>query len=470
LSGGLSAVGSQAAITSAIAAWHADDSKAKAAIGLSVADSQQVHILTCATAAVMWSQLCSVYDVSDPASNAIRRSKFLGMKQNKEESVATWCGRVETEYSFCKVLGCALAADDNVTVLLEGSDSSFDNTRQALYTTSAITGNTLTFAQVRTAFLAAESSKENADGVQQATAFMSQHGGRHGGKGGNGGNKDNKGRKERLKELKARTSCNKCGKKGHWGGDPECEQNGGDSSEEDKKPSHSKPKSDAHRASGEDEAHAHGAHHGEHIFYGDVMFTAFESWSPTPSTPFTPITPAVPGPLEAARAESQKAKISWAPILLDSGASQHMFIDPAAFESIGPLKPLIVKTAQQGASMKFEQGGTVRFSSKVGNELVNVTLSNAYYVPNSSANLVSVGQLQEAGGTIQFNAAKDMLVLKDGRVCIQAVCKDRVWRIGSVVFKQGASASVNASAMLGRAIPARGTSSTVVSATLASTA
>jgi transposase InsO family protein len=79
--------------------------------------------------------------------------------------------------------------------------------------------------------------------------------------------------------------------------------------------------------------------------------------------------------------------------ILDSGASNHMSGSRAAFAHLDTGIHGSVRFGD-GSTAQIEGSGTVLFTCKNGE---HQTLSNVYYLPRLTANIVSVGQLDETG-------------------------------------------------------------------------
>ena len=81
--------------------------------------------------------------------------------------------------------------------------------------------------------------------------------------------------------------------------------------------------------------------------------------------------------------------------ILDSGASNHMSPNLSSFGSFCPTSSLPVMTAD-GTPMPSTGVGTI--------DSPNLSLSNVYHIPKLTMNLVSVGQLCDAGYSVSFSS------------------------------------------------------------------
>lgn len=61
--------------------------------------------------------------------------------------------------------------------------------------------------------------------------------------------------------------------------------------------------------------------------------------------------------------------------------------------------------------LKTQGAGTIYFYVSIGNEHIQIELSNVYYLPKLDANLISLGVLEEKG--CEFCTVKGLLQIKD---------------------------------------------------------
>ncbi|KNZ46501.1 hypothetical protein VP01_720g8 [Puccinia sorghi] len=104
-------------------------------------------------------------------------------------------------------------------------------------------------------------------------------------------------------------------------------------------------------------------------------------------------------------------------IILDSGASTHIFNDKKFFDSIERGNFDVIKTGKKDATLPIKGKGSVRLSW--GGK--TITLNNCLFVPDIVINLISAGQLTEKGCTLtakksKFSVSKDGCVAFEGKV------------------------------------------------------
>jgi hypothetical protein len=92
---------------------------------------------------------------------------------------------------------------------------------------------------------------------------------------------------------------------------------------------------------------------------------------------------------------SSLSRISSSTWILDSGAAQHMSSDRESFLSLNPTSSITFKIGD----------GTLTSSTEVVSiSTSNFSLSNVYYSPNLTWNLVSVCQLCDSGYSVMFSS------------------------------------------------------------------
>ena len=87
---------------------------------------------------------------------------------------------------------------------------------------------------------------------------------------------------------------------------------------------------------------------------------------------------------------------------LDSGASNHMTSVEHSFLDSHPYLGKEKITTANGDQLLISGVGTITLSSVTGQ---SITLSNVYFVPKLSANLLSVGQLIDEGYLVNFSSS-----------------------------------------------------------------
>lgn len=254
--------------------------------------------------------------------------------------------------------------------------------------------------------------------------------GRRGGRSGNRGSVNGDGG-DGYKPPPGRNEdkCHNCGKIGHWAKD--CR---------------SKPKREqAYVAQNDDDEPC------LLLIRSDGSSSGTPAAAPCPGVQMMP--PAPPAPSKhvvlveekvfAVLSDGESSPKKW---IFDTGASNHMTGSKAAFSDLDTGVVGSVKFGD-GSVVRIEGCGTVLFACKNGEHR---TLANVYYIPRLTANIISCGQLDEAGfqilvqGGVMYVRDEHMRLLANidrspGRlyvrdiniarpVCLSAVAGEDAWR------------------------------------------
>lgn len=172
--------------------------------------------------------------------------------------------------------------------------------------------------------------------------------------------------------------CPRCGKKGHWASDCHIKKK-------------EEPAQQAHVAQEEEQTLM--------LAIGSVQEKTF---SPSPQPPHTTKPPSPPPPVQhelhllekkvhpELDDEADRDPSRW---ILDTGASNHMSGSRAAFANIDTGITGSVRFGD-GSVASIEGVGTVLFHCKNGEHRA---LANVYFLPRLTANIISIGQLDEGG-------------------------------------------------------------------------
>ncbi|KNZ61582.1 hypothetical protein VP01_1383g15 [Puccinia sorghi] len=104
-------------------------------------------------------------------------------------------------------------------------------------------------------------------------------------------------------------------------------------------------------------------------------------------------------------------------LILDSGASAHIFNDEKFFQTLETGNFDVIKTGKVGATLPIKGRGTVSLTWKG----ISITLDNCLYVPDIVINLVSAGELDSKGCSLTaknsvFTVSKDDRIVFTGKV------------------------------------------------------
>jgi hypothetical protein len=122
---------------------------------------------------------------------------------------------------------------------------------------------------------------------------------------------------------------------------------------------------------------------------------------------------------------------------IDSGATQHMSGDRAAFIEYDTIPAKAVYMGDNNKQEAIGQGN-VKMVLQVSGSPVKAKFTNVLYVPNLKSNLVSVSRLIKDGFNVQFNS-NGCDVTKNGAVVAQGVSENRLYRLcGRIVYYEKA--------------------------------
>jgi len=111
---------------------------------------------------------------------------------------------------------------------------------------------------------------------------------------------------------------------------------------------------------------------------------------------------------------------------IDSGASTHMSRNKKIFEQIKPYKSSKIVTADN-AKLKVEGIGDVKIKIKDKDGIQTITAKNVLYVPEITANLLSVSQMTKKNLTINFNKKGCTIYDEDMLPLATAKLRDEVY-------------------------------------------
>jgi len=114
-------------------------------------------------------------------------------------------------------------------------------------------------------------------------------------------------------------------------------------------------------------------------------------------------------------------KPSEVPTLIDSGASDHCFVDKASFINLELLhRPITRLAAGKESTFKVIGKGKAKIHTMINNTRESITFENALYTPELRSNLISVSKLGEKGTSVTFDNNGALVKLVDGNTVIKA--------------------------------------------------
>ncbi|KNZ59388.1 hypothetical protein VP01_1742g3 [Puccinia sorghi] len=113
-------------------------------------------------------------------------------------------------------------------------------------------------------------------------------------------------------------------------------------------------------------------------------------------------------------------------IVLDSGATAHIFNDKRFFEKLEYGNFDVIKTGKQNATMAIKGRGTVRLTWGKN----TISLENCLFVPDIVINLISAGELDSKGCALRSEKSS-FIVTKDGRTVLKGSIKDGLYSVNN---------------------------------------
>ncbi|KNZ51984.1 hypothetical protein VP01_3740g2 [Puccinia sorghi] len=125
-------------------------------------------------------------------------------------------------------------------------------------------------------------------------------------------------------------------------------------------------------------------------------------------------------------------------IILDSGATAHIFNDIKFFDTIQLERSDVIKTGKQGATLPIEGRGSVKLVWGPN----SIRLENCLYVPSIVINLVSAGELNAKGCSIR-SEGQTFLVKKGGRKVFDGTIINNLYSITNPEMRRRTTLSAN---------------------------
>jgi len=108
--------------------------------------------------------------------------------------------------------------------------------------------------------------------------------------------------------------------------------------------------------------------------------------------------------------------------LIDSGASDHCFVDKSMFSSYTPLiNPSEGLSAGEGSVFSIIGKGDVKFQTYINGRVRNIILEDVLHTPELRSNLISVSKLEMKGTAVIFKDGKAIVELADSSRVLSAV-------------------------------------------------
>ena len=149
---------------------------------------------------------------------------------------------------------------------------------------------------------------------------------------------------------------------------------------------------------------------------------------------------AVVNEVRALCASSQSAGGNKGVWIIDTGPTHHLCLDKNVFENLEETSGHV--TLADGSKMEIKGIGTVLLKTEAKHSTYDLRLSEVYYVPGLSENLISLGLIEKKGFKIVFCKGKVQFIdRKDGAVLLTSFKEGNLWTVYSRGYGQKSEAT-----------------------------
>jgi hypothetical protein len=354
-----------------------DSDRALALIGMHVADHHLPLVSRCNTAKELWDSLSSTYRARNQARVIQLRRELQELRLLPGEPLTKYFARAAALRDDLKSAGHEQSESEQISAILTGLPDMYD----VIVTVITASEVELTLESILSKLLPVEHRLGRTDGPGEVSAHSALHR-KPKGQGGpsknpparesharRSGHRDShRPAQDKSRRSRKNDTCNYCGKVGHWA--DECHQRARDdeSGHMGKHRSHN-PRTDPRNYTGPRKEIALSA-------IAEVTETVFSATS------------------------ESSTESNW---LIDSGASRHLTRDKTQFLDLRDPDHEIRVVFGNGKAARVEGIGRVKIECVSDGNIANLTLSEALYVPEASANLFSVRSAAQHGADIAFS-------------------------------------------------------------------
>jgi hypothetical protein len=379
--------------------WQKESRKAAGTLGLYLEPGQRMHVNSCRTGREMWIKLCKLYDCRDEATQMALESELASMVMKPSESISSWICRVETLGARCKAAGMYIEEKRLVRIILHGLTPAFETKAKLLMHDASNGRLTMTVSTVSTQLLADEKSEAYRTKHIAMYARPNNPGPRSGTKDKQSDKDKKKKRTCKCRDPNCNAKCPGCNKWGHheddcWTKHPELKPNGNGKGGGDDKKSEANKSDDKVPAKNESVR---------------KQVALMARTGPTP-------------------------EVSISDWVLDSGCTDHIIRERSAFEDLAPHRVKVETANEAGRSSCFftEARGTACIRTIVDNQCIVLRLHNAYYAPDATESLISLGYLVDKG--VEFVMKKNRTVgMLNGEPIIEATMRQKLFYIRAIL-------------------------------------
>jgi len=382
--------------------WDDSDDKAIGTLILSMIPTVQTKFIGHNTAEDLWAAIKEAYGKESVQSKLFLRTKLNKLRPVPGQSIQTYLDQIRETNQKLHALGAPVSDEDLVMTVLVGLPESYD----ALVQTIDARDKLPTWTDFEALVLRHEQlAKERSGGVTTTTALWTNPKGKSSGpKAGRTGNQ---------------TECYYCRKKGHFKRD--CRKLKADFAagrvDKDGKSNLGSGSAEANTASTVDAFNMITSEGANNVIDTHLASTPLDTF------------------------------------YIDTGASRHISPRKEWFRNLRDIPTVFIRlggkltTSSDAATITATQSGDVYLRVNVGNGHI-VVLRNVLYAPRASANLLSVGKLDDAGYESRIKGGKYTILRPDGSTVCEGSKSDGIYRLdGAVQMTHSESGSIANAAM-----------------------